>query len=106
MGVTWTRYHHEGPKGPHHTGNGQSAYVVLLRLGRQYLLLIVPESVLYVDPHDQGSILMKNLARARSGYPILGTCPELDLHPELPSRGDLPETKIEIYLEFDGYGHP
>ena len=28
--------------------------------------------------------------------PVLGACPELDLHPELPARGDLPEAEIGI----------
>ena len=57
MGVAGTHYDHKGPECFHHAGYGQSADVVLLRLGRQYLLFMVSEGVLDVDPHDQGQHL-------------------------------------------------
>jgi len=44
-------------------------------------LLVVPELIV-VAPGDHTS--------------VLGACPELDLHPELPPRGNLPETEIGI----------
>ena len=49
--------------------------------GLVHRLLVVPELIV-IAPCNHA--------------PVLGACPELDLHPELPSCGDLPETKIGI----------